>query len=132
MKKQLLYITICGLLVCFGCKEEEVILSKPGEAIEPVTNLDYSITGDNVNLTWELPATFPDDIIEPVSVQVKILANGQNAGTIILEDNPMSFIYTSYDASNEYRFTVKVMASVDTDDPAVSDLRYSLGKTVVL
>lgn len=132
MKKYLLYITVLGLLVCQGCQEEEIILSKPGEAIQPVSDLDYSITDNNVSFTWKLPESFPDDIEKPVSVQIRILSNGQNAGTIVLEDNPEGFVYTSYDASNEYRFTVKVMASVDTDDPAESDLRYSLGKTVVL
>lgn len=133
MKKYFFYIPILSfLLICFSCQDEDILLSKPGEAIDPVTNLDYSIAGDKVNLTWKLPSTLPNDIIEPVSVQIKISIDGQNKGARILENAPESFTFSSYDPSKKYRFTVKLKANVDTTDPHVSDLRYSLGNTIGL
>jgi len=90
----------------------------------------HDIMGSNVNLTWQLPSSYPDDIIEPVEVQVKISVNGQNAGTHVLSNAPENYTYTPYDPSKNYRFTVKVMGEVSTENPHVSPLRYSLGKTV--
>lgn len=132
MKKYVVYISILSVLFCSSCYEDEIIDSKPGESIDPVSNLEYSISSDNVILTWNLPSTYPDDIIEPVLVQIRILIDGQSGGTVVLERAPESYTFSPYDSSKEYRFTVKVMAEVDTSDPHVSDLRYSLGKTVAL
>lgn len=130
MKKYLFYISMISLLCCAGCKEEEIIQSKPGEPVDPVSALKHSIAGENVTLSWDLPASLPEDIVEPVSVQVSITVNGQNAGTEVLEDAPQSYTYSPYDPANDYRFTVKVIGAVDTTDPNVSGLRYSLGQTV--
>lgn len=132
MKKVVLYISILSILFCSGCKEEEIIESKPGEAIDVVTNLKYAIAGENVNLSWNLPATFPDDIIQPVSIFIKITVDGRTEGTLVLDNAPESYTYSPYDPSMEYRFTVKVLGEVDTSDPYFSDLRYSLGTTVAL
>ena len=38
--------------------------------------------------------------------------------------------FTDYDPQDTYKFIVKVRGEVDTDNPNLSDLRYSLGKTV--
>lgn len=130
MKKYIFCILIFCVLFCSGCYEDEIIDSKPGEAIDVVTNLEYDIAGSNVNLTWDLPATYPDDVIEPVSVLIRITVDGQSGGTVVLEEAPTSYTFSPYDSSKEYRFTVKVMGEVDTSDPNVSDLRYSLGETV--
>lgn len=114
-----------------SCKYE-IIDSKPGESIAPVLNLDYSISGSNLTLTWELPSSYPSDIIQPVSVLVTITRNGQNAGAETILDAPKSFTYTTYDPQSTYKFIVKVIGSVNTEDPNVSDLRYSSGVTLEL
>jgi hypothetical protein len=132
MKKYLFYLSILSVLFLYSCQDEEILLSKPGEAIDPVTDLDYSIVDDKVNLKWKLPSSFPDDIIQPVSVHIRISSNGQNAGTEVIEGDPASFTFSPYDTSKEYKFTVKVMADVDTENPHESDLRYSLGNTIKL
>lgn len=132
MKKNVFYILILSILFCSGCYKDEIIDSKPGEAIDPVSNLEYSIADENVILTWDLPSTYPDDIVEPVSVQIRTSIDGQSGGTVVLEEAPESYTFSSYDSSKEYRFTVKVIGAVDTSDPYVSDLRYSLGQTVAL
>jgi hypothetical protein len=130
MKKYFFYILILSVLLYSGCYEDEIIDSKPGEAIDPVTDLEYAIAETHVNLRWEFPSAYPEDILQPVSVLVRITVDGQTEGTVILEEAPVSYTYTAYDPSKTYRFTVKVVGAVETSDPYASDLRYSLGKTV--
>lgn len=132
MKKYLLYIYFLGILFCAGCSKEELITSKPGESIAPVTNLAYSVAENQVNLTWKLPATFSEDIMQPVTVLVRISVDGQSGGTQVLENAPESFSYLSYDPAKKYRFTVKVQGKVNTTDPYRSKLRVSPGSTVAL
>ncbi|MEX2593083.1 MAG: DUF4945 domain-containing protein [Anditalea sp.] len=130
MKNLIFYIFTFCIILSTGCNRDEIIPSKPGEALYPVEDLQYAIDDSNVILTWQLPSSFSDEIIQPVSVLVRISIDGQNAGTHVLQSAPESYSYSPYDPLKEYRFTVKVMGDVDTVDPHVSDLRYSLGKTV--
>ncbi len=129
MNKIAFLILIYSVFMFSAC-EYEIIDSKPGESISPVTNLSYSVSGDEVMLTWDLPSSYPDDIAQPVSVMVRITRDGNNAGTVVLDEAPESYTYDSYDPSQTFKFIVKVRGEVDTDDPNVSDVRYSLGTTV--
>ena len=115
-----------------SCRDEDVLLSKPGEPIQPVSNLGSSFFGPDVILTWELPQDYPDDVVQPVSVMVRVTIDGHNEGDVILENAPTSYTHPGYDPAKAYKFTVKVRGEVETDDPAESDLRYSLGQTVNL
>jgi hypothetical protein len=128
-KNSIIYIVLF-LVICSGCVSDEIIDSKPGEALAPVENLDYNIEGAAVEITWELPRSLSADIIKPVSVQIRVAADGQNSGTFVIDNAPESFLYSGYDSQKTYRVTVKVMGAVDTAEPHVSNLRYSLGKTV--
>lgn len=130
MKKLIRYPSFSCLLLTTACSQDDIIRSKPGEALLPVEDLNYSVSDNNVVLTWKLPSSFSEDIVKPVSVQVRVAVDGQNAGTHVLENAPESYSYSPYDSSKAYRFTVKVRGDVDTSDPYVSNLRYSLGKTV--
>lgn len=129
MKKVAFLILISSVFMFSAC-EYEIIDSKPGESISPVTNLSYTVSGDEAILTWDLPLSYPDDIVQPVSVMIRITRDGNNAGTVLLDDAPESYTYDSYDPSQTFKFIVKVRGEVDTDDPNVSDVRYSLGTTV--
>ncbi len=130
MKKYIFYISILCALFYTACQKDEIITSKPGEAISPVTNLEHSILDTNINLTWKLPATLQADIIKPVSVFIIMSVDGQNKGNVVLENAPETYTYSPYDAEKKYKFTVKVMGKVDTKSPTVSNLRYSPGQTI--
>lgn len=132
MKKIAFYISILSILIFSGCKDYEIIDSKPGEPISPVTNLAYTKSGTNVTLSWTLPTSFPNDILQPVSIIIKVIRNGQLIDTKEVMNAPVSYIYPSYDSSKKYKFTVKVKGNVNTKDPKFSNLRYSLGQTVEL
>jgi hypothetical protein len=132
MKKYIFYFSMVLIVLSSACKKYDIITSKPGEQISPVTNLSSSVSGNNIILNWKLPATLPGDIIKPVSVSVQISVDGQSKGSVILENAPESYTYSPYDGSKSYKFTVKVVGKVDTDDKNFSNLRYSLGETTVL
>lgn|SRR5690606_27520056 len=128
-KNSLLYVVLLvGLLA--GCVSEDIIDSKPGEPLSPVENLSYSIQGTAVEIAWDLPQAISADIIQPVSVQIRVAADGQNSGTFVIDNAPESFLYSGYDPQKSYRFTVKVTGRVDTTEPHISNFRYSLGKTI--
>lgn len=133
MKKYLFYISILSVFLLGGCYGDEISYYKPGEPISPVTNLTANPSGEEVVLNWSLPTSYPGDVIQPVSVQITVHIDGRReGGAIVLEDNPSSFSFMPYDPAKEYRFTVKVMTHIETDEEFESDLRYSLGETVSL
>ncbi len=127
------YIVLCGvfLFLLSGCYDRDLIESKDGEPLNPITGLTYAINGTNVNLSWTLPSSYPSDIIQPVSVVLYVYRNGTLVSTITVPDAATSYTYNSYSASNTYRIIVKVQGSVDTDDSNQSNLRLSPGVTVV-
>lgn len=129
VKKNTVLFAALFFLLLQGCVSDEIIDSKPGEPLPPVENLAYRIEGAAVELTWDLPQSLSADIVFPISVQVRVSADGQNSGTFVLENAPESFLYQGYDPAKSYRFTVKVVCSVNTTEPHISNIRYSLGKT---
>lgn len=131
MKKKLcLYIS--GLMFMVAGCSDDILTSKEGEPIDPVTNLNYTINENEVTLTWNLPANYPSDIITPVSVRVDIFRDGVLVNNPVLRDAPTSYIYSNYDPQETFRFVVKVRGEVDTDDPYMSSVRLSPGQFVEL
>jgi hypothetical protein len=130
--KNYFYLIICSILLLLsGCYDRDIIDSKEGDPLDPVTNLVYTINGNNVNLSWTLPSQYPSDIILPVSVMIKVYKNNLLFTTATVPDAPTTYTYNPYDSASSYRIIVKVQGSVDTDDPNKSKLRYSPGETVV-
>ena len=130
VKKNTVLFAALFFILLQGCVSDDIIDSKPGEALPPVENLQYDIQGSGVELSWDLPQSIPEDIIRPLSIQIKVAVDGQNSGTFVLEDAPESYTYTSFDPAKSYRFTVKAVGVVDTTEPHISNIRYSLGKTL--
>lgn len=130
MKKYMLIISILSMGLLLGCYDDDISYNKPGEPIDPVSNLTATPGADQVVLSWNLPSSYPNDVIQPVSVQINVTIDGRReGGNIVLEGNPTSFTHP-YDASRSYRFTVKVLTHIETTEPHESDLRLSLGETV--
>lgn len=133
MKKALIFLMLVTSISITGCYDDDILTSKGGEPIEMVTNLDASVSGNNATLSWNLPASYPEGIITPVSVQIVVTIDGsREGGAIVLDDNPTSYVYSNYDSSKEYRFTVKVMAMKETMEDYESDTFYSSGNTITL
>ena len=124
MKHILFYINMVFLILLYaGCSEYEVIDSKPGESIDPVSNLQAIEVDNTVVLTWNLPSSFPDDIILPVSVVVQVyvsktfvapaLMDLSKTKEVTLTLAPETYTYTEYDPAKTYVFVVKVKGDVD-------------------
>src|SRR5690606_21164116 len=103
MKKKSLILLIFVCHYMTGCYERDIIDDKFGEAIEPINGLNFSITGSDVIFTWNLPSTYPDDLILPVSVVVTIFINNINVGSETLDSAPTTYTYSSYSANENYR-----------------------------
>lgn len=123
-------LIIAALLT--SCTDRQIIDSKEGESISPVTGLNYSLNEPQVIFTWQMPSSYPQDIIQPVSVFLTIYKDNKKVSTITLPDAPTTYTYTTYNSASTYRFIFKVMGDVDTDDLNESKRRYSSGSVVVL
>ena len=130
MKKYLFFISVLSLGLLLSCYDDDISYDKPGEPIDPVSDLSATPQGDQVLLSWSLPSGYPSDVIQPVSVQINVSIDGRReGGNIVLDGNPTSWSYP-YDSARTYRFTVKVLTHIETTQPHESDLRLSPGETV--
>lgn len=133
MKKLVLYISVLSLVLFSSCYDDDISYSKPGKAITPVSSLEANALNDSVSLTWDLPSNYPEAVVQPLSVIIYVSIDGiREGGGITLNDNPQSYIYKPYDSAKNYKFTVKVMASLMTTKAYESDLFYSSGSTIAL
>ena len=132
MKNLYICLLFIAAFAITGCYDRDIIEKKPGESIDPVTNLNYTIDGTDITFTWTLPSSFPDDILLPVSVQMTVFKDNIQVSSTAIPDAPTTFIYTGYNAESIYRFIFKVKANVDTEDQSVSNVRYSKGTVVII
>lgn len=136
---------VLSLSFLFSACEYDIVDSKFGEPIETVSNLKFTVSGQQVTLTWDLPTSYPNDIIKPVSVFIRVTRiekekpseeyplyspSALNAGTFTVTNDPKSFIYSQYDPKFTYRFTVKVVGNVNVTSQNFSDTRYSSGVVI--
>ena len=145
MKNIVLYIFLIGMFAV-GCSEYDVLDSKPGESIDPVTNLAANVVDTTAVLTWTLPSSYPVDIVKPVSVVIQIYTVDQGStpsllglmsvGSVAVADAPTTYTYADYDSGETYKFVVKVKGTVDVskyEDPDYqSSIRFSEGVSVTL
>lgn len=137
------YIIIFFLLFLFSGCTYDILESKPGESLNRIANLQFTISDSNINFNWELPSVYPDDILKPVSIVVSVTKISKtdrnhalynpstlNAGAFTLGNDPTSFTYEQYDSDFTFRFTFKVKAEVDDVSVNFSSLRYSEGVVI--
>ena len=132
MKKLHICFLFMAAIAFTGCYDREILESKPGDSIDPVTNLNYIINEPEIAFSWTLPSSYPDDILHPVSVHLTVFKDNIQVSATTITDAPTAYAYTGYDSESTYRFIFKVSADVDTDDESLSNLRYSAGVVVVI
>ncbi|MBE0653966.1 MAG: DUF4945 domain-containing protein, partial [Bacteroidales bacterium] len=96
MKRYYIFILIIIAASLTGCYDREIIDSKEGESIDPISNLNYNIIEPVVVFTWDMPANYPSDVVEPVSIVVVVYRNNVKVSTLTLPDAPTTFTYSSY------------------------------------
>ena len=63
-------------LLFTGCYDRDVVGSKGTHYILPkVENLDYSVQGNTVKLTWQIPDNIPDEFLRPLEVSIQKVEN---------------------------------------------------------
>lgn len=130
MKKIYIACLVLAALLT-GCDDRQIIDSKEGESISPVTGLNYTLNEPEVVFTWQLPSSLPKDILQPVSVYVTVYKDNKKVTTVTLSDAPTTYTYSGYNSASIYRVIFKVKGEVDTDDLNKSKLRYSSGVVAV-
>ena len=133
--KTIKYLLLGFCMLSLGCYDDDTLSSKPGEPIAGVSNLTHNVNGNELTLSWDLPSSYPEGIITPVGVQIVVSVDGQReGGAILLQNDPLNFIYTNYDPGREYRFTLKVVAMMEIkeSEPYVSPVWFSEGTTLSL
>jgi hypothetical protein len=131
MKKLFIACLVLAALLT-GCEDRQIIDSKEGESISPVTGLNYTVNEPEVVFTWQMPSSFPQDILQPVSVFVTVYKDNKKVTTVTLTDAPTTYTYSGYNSASIYRFIFKVRGDVNTDDLNESKLRYSSGVVAVI
>lgn len=112
MKKNIFLIVSVALLGLFGCNNVELPSADP---VAKVSNLEYTVNGRNVTLTWMLPTT------DLEISHVKLILNSDQ--TIELGDSVSTYTYNRVPINEDLYFTVKV---------AYKNGRVSEGETVYI
>ena len=100
MKNKYSYIILFGLFISIiSCQKREIV-SLPTK-LATVSNLQYTLTGDTVNLTWNLP---------PVQDNLSVTVN-DGVTSIPLSTKATTFKYGIVETNKEYGFTIKVSDS---------------------
>jgi len=126
-------MSILAMILFTACNDVDVFEPVYGDPIDPVTDLKYSISGNIVTITWVLPSSYPDDIVQPVSIYLVFNYGGQKPMTMVLPEAPISFVFDEYNPEMSYKAIVKVLGYVDKNSEAVGvggDYRLSLGQTI--
>lgn len=109
MKKITIFLTVVLFVILLqGCYDREIIDRKEFYYELPtVQNLSYTVTGDEVTLTWQIPATIPDEFNRPLEVIVQEVENDiyRERRELLNENTTASF---SMEPGNEYRFIVRL------------------------
>lgn len=112
MKKNIFLILSVALLGLFGCNSVELPSAEP---VAKVSNLEYTVNGRNVTLTWTLPTT------DLEISHVELILNSDQ--TIELGDSVSTYTYNRVPINEDLYFTVKV---------AYKNGRVSEGETVYI
>nr|WP_198160609.1 DUF4945 domain-containing protein [Pedobacter panaciterrae] len=136
--KKIIYICYLPLIFLFtGCKKEAVIESKAGVSLPVVTNLKLQkTTGNEVKLTWGIPSSISDQIVQPLSVFIEVsevisVTKTVSVFSTTLANAATEFVYQLPDAAKTYHLTVKLLGNTKVVDKNYSSRIYSLGQTVV-
>jgi len=136
--KKIIYICYLPLFFLFtGCKKEPVIESKTGVSLPVVNDLKLQKTAEKeVKLTWSIPSSISDQIVQPLSVFVEVnevisVTKTVSVYSATLPDAPTALVYQLPDAAKTYHLTIKLVGNTKVVDNNYSSRIYSLGQTVV-
>ena len=125
-------VTLISLLFT-SCYDREIIDSKGvHHPLPKVENLDYSIQGSTVKLTWEIPSNVPAEFVRPLEISIQKVENGIYTDKITIVDEGTSAENIAIKADGKYRFIVKLVGYLNDEakQPGISSKIYSEGQVI--
>ncbi|WP_300699366.1 DUF4945 domain-containing protein [Bacteroides sp.] len=128
-----IFIVAFVSLLFTSCYDRDVIDSKGiHHPLPRVENLDYSIQGSTVKLTWEIPSNVPAEFIRPLEISIQKVENGIYTDKITIVDEGTSAENIAIKADGKYRFIVKLTGYLNDEakQPGISSKIYSEGQVI--
>lgn len=128
-----IFIVAFVSLLFTSCYDRDVIDSKGiHHPLPKVENLDYSIQGSTVKLTWEIPSNVPAEFIRPLEISIQKVENGIYTDKITIVDEGTSAENIAIKADGKYRFIVKLTGYLNDEakQPGISSKIYSEGQVI--
>ena len=120
----------------FGVKVEKVnTIRMDGKAKRQgvkVENLDYSVQGNTVKLTWQIPDNIPDEFLRPLEVSIQKVENDIYRDVITIGNEGTFAEGIAIDANKRYRFVVKLVGNLTDEvvETGISSRIYSEGQVI--
>lgn len=131
MKSLVKYILLLFVMLAFTqCYDRDVLGHKDGVSLPEVANLESSLSGDVVTLTWNLPTNITSEVKQPISVRIQIFRGPVREHLITLSNAPTTWQYTLEEPDKSYKAIVKLEGEVKEPEFGKSDLILSLGQAV--
>lgn len=119
------------VLLASSCIDREILESKDGVVLPPVTGLRSTIQDNkNITVSWINPTTIPDAVQRPISIYVQVYRGGTLEYQRALPDEPDSWQYTLAEPDDKYRVVIKTYGYLKEKETGKSDEIYSLGQTI--
>lgn len=128
-----IFIVAFVSLLFTSCYDRDVIDSKGiHHPLPKVENLDYSIQGSTVKLTWEIPTNVPAEFVRPLEISIQKVENGIYTDKITIVDEGTSAENIAIKADGKYRFIVKLTGYLNDEakQPGISSKIYSEGQVI--
>ena len=118
-------MVIFTCLLFTGCYDRDVVGSK-------VENLDYSVQGNTVKLTWQIPDNIPDEFLRPLEVSIQKVENDIYRDVITIGNEGTFAEGIAIDANKKYRFVVKLVGNLTDEvvETGISSRIYSEGQVI--
>ena len=126
-------MVIFTCLLFTGCYDRDVVGSKGTHYILPkVENLDYSVQGNTVKLTWQIPDNIPDEFLRPLEVSIQKVENDIYRDVITIGNEGTFAEGIAIDANKRYRFVVKLVGNLTDEvvETGISSRIYSEGQVI--
>ncbi|MCD8043241.1 MAG: DUF4945 domain-containing protein [Tannerellaceae bacterium] len=133
-KKIYLLLLLVLVFVTNSCYDRDVLDSKGGVQLPPVSNLASTLSGSGeVTVTWTNPTEIPSEFERPLSVYMQVYRGTVLEYQIALEDEPTRWEYTLEEPTeSNYRIVVKMYGFLKNPEYGKSGEIYSPGQTVTV
>ncbi len=103
-------IIVALILVLFtGCYDRDIIDRKDfNHSLPKVENLSYTLEGNVVRLSWQIPGNIPQDFNRPLEASIQVVEDDIYRQRFSVFDEINSAAVT-IDPNKEYRFIVKLL-----------------------